>query len=99
MNMASIKRIMDNLNHVSTFFSVLISPANSLQMQNYNIISPTTIVAKFAFLIYAILKSNECNLNVSKIDYVTNVIRKYIITCGSFEDNNKLNAYVLAKMH
>ena len=25
--MASIKRIMDNLNHVSTVFSVLISPA------------------------------------------------------------------------
>ena len=67
--------------------------------ENYNILSPTTIFAKFAFLIYAILKRNECNPNVLKIDYVTYVIRKYLIPCGSFEDNNKLDAYVLAKMH
>ena len=68
-------------------------------MQNYNIISPTTIFAKFTFLIYAILKSNKCNRNVSKIDYVTYAIRKYMIPCESFEDNNKLNAYILAKIH
>ena len=68
-------------------------------MQNYNIIGPTTIFAEFAFLIYAILKSNECNRNVSKSDYVTYVIRKYLISCGCFEDNNKLNVHVLAKMH
>ena len=28
---------------------------------------------------------------------VTYIIRKYLIHCGSFKDNNKLNMYALAK--
>ena len=78
----------------SCFYIFFCSDQSGIQMQNHNIISPTTIFAKFAFLIYAILKSNECNRNVSKSDYVTYVIRKYLISCGSFEHNNKLNVHV-----